>query len=56
MFSGLIDSTQVQPQRGSSSRCLGGSTCRRRIEQDIVNRKIEQQLRENNEYNLQVQE
>jgi hypothetical protein len=55
MFNGLIDSTQVQPQRRSSSRSSGGSTRHRRTEQDIVNEKMEQ-LRENEEYNLQVQE
>jgi hypothetical protein len=48
--------TQVQLGRGSSSRSSGGSTHRRRTEQDIVNEKIEQRLRENEEYNLQVQE
>jgi hypothetical protein len=56
MFNGLIDSTQVQLPRGSSSRSLVGSTCRRRTEQDIANEKMEQRLRENEEYNLQVQE
>jgi hypothetical protein len=55
MFNGLIDSTQVQPWRGSSSRSSGGSTCRRRTEQDIANEKMEQWLRESEEYNLQVQ-
>jgi hypothetical protein len=56
MFNGLIDSTQVQPQRGSSSRSSGGSTHHRRTEQDIANEKMEQRLRENEVYNLQVQE
>jgi hypothetical protein len=56
MFNGLIDSTQVQLPRGSSSRSSGGSTCRHRTEQDIANEKMEQRLRENEEYNLQVQE
>jgi hypothetical protein len=56
MFNGLINSTQVQYQRGSSSKSSGGSTCRHRTEQDIVNEKMEQRLRENEEYNLQVQE
>jgi hypothetical protein len=56
MFNGLIDSTQVQPQRGSSSRSSVGSTCRRRMEQDIANEKMEQQLRKNEEYNLHVQD
>jgi hypothetical protein len=45
-------STQVQPQRGSTSRHLGGSTHHRRTEQDIVNEKMEQRLRDNEEYNL----
>jgi hypothetical protein len=52
MFIGLIDSTQVQPRRGSSSRSSNGSTRRRRTKQDIANEKMEQQLRENEEYNL----
>jgi hypothetical protein len=52
MFNGLIDSTQVQPRRGSLSRSSGGSTCHHRTEQDIVNEKMEQRLRENEEYNL----
>jgi hypothetical protein len=56
MFNGLIDSTQVQLGRGSLSRNSGGSTRRRHTEQDIGNEKMEQRLRENEEYNLQVQE
>jgi hypothetical protein len=56
MFNELIDSTQVQPRRGSSSRSSGGSTRHRRTEQDITNKKMEQRLRENEEYNLEVQE
>jgi hypothetical protein len=56
MFNGLIDLTQVQLGRGSSSRGSGGSTLRHRTEQDIANEKMEQRLRENEEYNLQVQE
>jgi hypothetical protein len=56
MFNGLIDSTQVQPHTWSSSKSSGGSTWRHRIEQDIANEKMEQQLRENEDYNLQVQE
>jgi hypothetical protein len=56
MFNGLIDSTQVQPRRGSWSKSSSGSTYRRRREWDIANEKMEQQLRENEEYNLQVQE
>jgi hypothetical protein len=56
MFNGLIDSTQVQLGKGSSSRSLSDSTRHRRTEQDIANEKMEQRLRENEEYNLQVQE
>jgi hypothetical protein len=56
MFNGLIDSSRVQPRRGSSSRSSGGSTRSRRTEQDTVNEKMKQQLWENEEYNLQVQE
>jgi hypothetical protein len=52
MFKGLIDSTQVQLGRGSSSRSSGGSTRHRHMEQDIANEKMEQRLRENKEYNL----
>jgi hypothetical protein len=52
MFNGLINSTEVQTRRRSSSRCSGGSTHRRRMEQDIANEMMEQQLRENEEYNL----
>jgi hypothetical protein len=50
MFNGLIDSTQVQPQRGSSFRSSGGSINRCCTKQDIANEKMEQQLRENEEY------
>jgi hypothetical protein len=56
MFNGLVNSTQVQPWRGSLSRSSSGSTRRRRTEQDIANEKMEQRLRENEEYNLQMQE
>jgi hypothetical protein len=41
MFSGLIDLTQVQLGRGSSSRNSGGSTRRHRTEQDIANERME---------------
>jgi molybdopterin-biosynthesis enzyme MoeA-like protein len=56
MFNGLIDSTQVQPQRGSSSRSSGGSTHRRCTEQDIAAEEMEQWMRQNEEYNLQMHE
>jgi hypothetical protein len=50
MFNGLIDSTQVQPQRESSSRSSGGSTLRRRTEQDIATEKMKQWMGQNEEY------
>jgi hypothetical protein len=56
MLNGLINLTQVQPRRGSSFKSSGSSTRRRRTEQDIANEKMEKRLRENEEYNLQVQE
>jgi hypothetical protein len=56
MFNGLIDSTQVQPQRRSSSRSLGCSTHRCRIEQDIAAEKMQHWMRQNEEYNLQMHE
>jgi hypothetical protein len=56
MFNMLINSTQVQPRRGSSSMSSGGSIHHRRTEQDIVNEKVEQRLRENEDYNIQMQE
>jgi hypothetical protein len=55
MFNGIIDLTKVPSQRGSSSQSSGGSSRRHSIEQDIVNERMEQRLRENEEYNLQVQ-
>jgi hypothetical protein len=56
MFNGLIDSTQVQPRRRSSSRSSGGSTHRRRTKQDIAAEKMQQWMRQNAEYNLQMHE
>jgi hypothetical protein len=56
MFNGLIDSTQVQLGKGSSSKSSGGRTRRCRTEQDIMNEKMEKRLSENEEYNLYVQE
>jgi hypothetical protein len=41
MFNGLIDSTQVQPRRGFLSSSSGGSTLRRRMEQDIAAEKMQ---------------
>jgi hypothetical protein len=56
MSDGLIDSTQVQPQRGSSYRSSGGSTFRCRTEQDIAAEKMKHWMRQNEEYNLQMHE
>jgi hypothetical protein len=56
MFNGIIKSTKVLAQRGSSSQSSSGSSRRHRTEQDIPNEKMEQWLRGNEEYNLQVQE
>jgi hypothetical protein len=52
MFNGLINSTQVQFGRGSSSMSSSGSTRHNRTEQDIVNEKMKQRLRGNEEYTL----
>jgi hypothetical protein len=54
MFNGLIDSTQVQPQRRSSSMSSCGSTHHCRTEQDIAAKKMQQLMRQNEEYNLQM--
>jgi hypothetical protein len=51
IFNRFIDSTQVQLGRGSSSWSLDGSS-RCRTKQNIANEKMEQRLRENEEYNL----
>jgi hypothetical protein len=56
MFNDLIDSTQVQPQRRSSSRSLGGSTHHCCMEQDIAADTMQQWMRQNEEYNLQMHE
>jgi hypothetical protein len=56
MFNGLIDSTEVRAQRESSSRSSGASTHHRHMEQYIANERMMQRLRENQKYNLQVQE
>jgi hypothetical protein len=56
IFNVLIDSTQVQPQRGCWSRSFGGSTRRHRTMQDIAAEKMEQWMRQNAEYSLQMHE
>jgi hypothetical protein len=55
MFNGLINSTQVQPQRHSLFTSSGGTTHRRRTEQDIATERI-QWMRQNEEYQLQMHE
>jgi hypothetical protein len=55
MFNMIFDSTKVRAERGSSSQSSGASS-HHRMEQDIANERMEQRLREDKEYNLQVQE
>jgi hypothetical protein len=52
MFNGIIDSTEVPSQRGSSSQSSGGSSYHHRTKEDIVNKRMERRLRENEEYNF----
>jgi hypothetical protein len=52
MFNGIIDSTEVPSQRGSSSQSSDGSSCHHRTKEDIVNKRMERRLRENEEYNF----
>jgi hypothetical protein len=52
MFNGLIDSTQVQPWRHSLFTSSGGTTHRRRMEQDIAAERMQQWMRQNEEYQL----
>jgi hypothetical protein len=56
MLNGLINLTQVQPRRGSSSKSVGGSTLCHRTEQDIATEEMQQWMRQNEEYNLQMHE
>jgi hypothetical protein len=56
MFNGLIILTQVQPQRGSSSKSPSGNTLCHRMEQDIAAEMMQQWMRQNEEYNLQMNE
>jgi hypothetical protein len=56
MFNGLINLTQVHPRRGSSSKSVGGSTLCHRTEQDIATEEMQQWMRQNEEYNLQMHE
>jgi hypothetical protein len=52
MINGLVDSTKVRARRGSSSKSSGCTTHHHYIEQDIVNERMEQRLKENEEYNF----
>jgi hypothetical protein len=56
MFNNMIDSTEVQGSRGSSSLSSGGSNRHRCTEQDIANERTEQRLRVHKVYNLQMHE
>jgi hypothetical protein len=56
MFNGLIDLTQEQPQRHSSFTSSGGITHRRCTEQDITAERMQQWMRQNEEYQLQMHE
>jgi hypothetical protein len=56
MFNGLIDSTEVQPRRHSSFTSSGGTTHRRHTEQDIVAERMQQWMRQIEEYQLQMHE
>jgi hypothetical protein len=52
MFNGISNTTKMRAQRGSTSKSSSGSNRHHRTEQDIANERMEQWLRENEEYNL----
>ena len=57
MFTGVVDSRDIQTRRGSSSQSSGCTSSRyRRTEQDAVIENLQEALRAQNEYNLQQQE
>jgi hypothetical protein len=63
MFTGVIDSRDVRSQRGSSSQSSGGSIRHRRTEQEILMERMQEELRQRDEfvkaqaeYNLQQAE
>jgi len=57
MFTGVVDSRDIQTRRGSSSQSSGCTSSRYRItEQDAVIENLQEALRAQNEYNLRQQE
>ena len=57
MFTGVVDSRDIQTRRGSSSQSSGCTSSRyRRTEQDAVIENLQEALRAQNEYNLRQQE
>jgi len=57
MFTGVVDSRDIQIRRGSSSQSSGCTSSRyRRTEQDAVIENLQEALRAQNEYNLRQQE
>ena len=57
MFTGVVDSRDIQTRRGSSSQSSGCTSSRYRCtEQDAVIKNLQEALRVQNEYNLRQQE
>ncbi|KAG2641657.1 hypothetical protein PVAP13_2KG183616 [Panicum virgatum] len=57
MFTGVVDSRDIQTRSGSSSQSSGCTSSRyRRTEQDAVIENLQEALRAQNEYNLRQQE
>ena len=57
MFTGVVDSRDIQTRRGSSSQSSGCTSSRyRRTEQDAVIENLQEALRAQNEDNLRQQE
>ena len=57
MFTGVVDSRDIQTRRGSSSQSSGCTSSRyRRTEQDAVIENLQEALRAQNKYNLWQQE
>jgi hypothetical protein len=54
MFNRMIDSDEVLARMGSSSQSSGGSSRRRYMEEEISNERLEQQLREHEEFNIRM--
>jgi hypothetical protein len=56
MFNGLIDLTQLQHRRHASFTSSGGTSHRHRTEQDIAAERMQQWMRQNEDYQLQMYE